>query len=94
MGTQPPLATHTSTYDHTHLRTRDPVRSPIDKKVRARLVVGWVTTSESLVLYVFLFLSLLLLSAGYIPLRISLSSKGVRFPGWYMRYISITFYPR
>jgi len=46
------------------------------------------------VLYVFLFLSLLLLSAGYIPLRISLSSKGVRFPGWYMRYISITFYPR
>ena len=41
------------TYDHTHWRTRDPVRSPIDKSVRARLVVGSVTTSESLVLYVF-----------------------------------------
>ena len=40
------------TYDHTHWKTRDPVRSPIDKPVRARLVVGSVTTSESLVLYV------------------------------------------
>jgi hypothetical protein len=44
---------HPSTYDHTHWRTRDPVRSPIDKPVRARLVVRSVTTSESLVLYVF-----------------------------------------
>ncbi|KAK0755088.1 hypothetical protein B0T18DRAFT_455458, partial [Schizothecium vesticola] len=35
-------------------KTRDPVRSPIDKPVRARLVVGSVTTSESLVLYVLL----------------------------------------
>jgi hypothetical protein len=43
----------TTTYDHTHWRTRDPVRSPIDKPVRAKLVVGSVTTSESLVLYVF-----------------------------------------
>ena len=49
----PPLI---STYDHRHLRTRDPVCSPIDKQVTARLVVGWVTTSESLVLYVFCFL--------------------------------------
>ncbi|KAI3320080.1 hypothetical protein HD806DRAFT_507670 [Xylariaceae sp. AK1471] len=39
-----------STYDHTHWKTRDPVRSPIDKPVRAKLVVGSVTTSESLVL--------------------------------------------
>ena len=50
------LMTETSTYDHTHWRIRDPVRSPIDKPVRARLVVGWVTTSESLVLYVFVVL--------------------------------------
>lgn len=42
-----------STYDHTYQRTRDPVRSPLDKLVRARLVVGSVTTSESLVLYAF-----------------------------------------
>jgi hypothetical protein len=36
-----------STYDHTIWKTRDPVRSPIDKPVRAGLVVGSVTTSES-----------------------------------------------
>ncbi|KAK3692681.1 hypothetical protein B0T22DRAFT_22334 [Podospora appendiculata] len=48
------MASHSITYDHTHLRTRHPVRSALDKQVRARLVVGWVTTSESLVLYVFL----------------------------------------
>jgi hypothetical protein len=46
----------TVTYDHRHRKTRDPVRSPIDKPVIARLVLGWVTTGESLVLYV-LFLS-------------------------------------
>ena len=48
----------TVTYDHIHLKTRDPVRSPIDKQVRARLVLGWVTTGESLVLYVFLLVHL------------------------------------
>jgi hypothetical protein len=48
-----------STYDHTYQRTRDPVRSPLDKLVRARLVVGSVTTSESLVLYVFFWLGFL-----------------------------------
>ncbi len=36
-------------------QTRDPVRSPIDKPVRAKLVAGSVTTSESLVLLVFFF---------------------------------------
>ena len=41
------------TYDHTHWKTRDPVRSPIDKPVRGGLVVGSVTTSESPLLYVF-----------------------------------------
>ncbi|KAK3385274.1 hypothetical protein B0H63DRAFT_472641 [Podospora didyma] len=44
--------TQNITYDHRHWKARDPVRSPIDKPVTARLVVGWVTTSESLVLYV------------------------------------------
>ena len=44
-----------STYDHRRLRTRDPVRSPIDKQAIARLVLGWVTTGESLVLYVIYF---------------------------------------
>jgi hypothetical protein len=44
-----------STYDHSFQRTRDPVRSPIDKLESDRLVVGWVTTSESLLLYVLLY---------------------------------------
>jgi hypothetical protein len=42
----------TVTYGHRRLRTRDPVRSPIDKQAIARLVLGWVTTGESLVSYV------------------------------------------
>jgi hypothetical protein len=49
------LATSTSTYDHRYQRTRDPVRSPIDKLVIVRLVLGWVTTGESLMLYVLHF---------------------------------------
>ncbi len=40
-------------YDHTHRKARDPVRSPQVKLMRAGLVVGSVTTSEYLVLYVF-----------------------------------------
>ena len=58
---KPTLPLDTDTYDHRYWRTRDPVRSPIDKPVTARLVIGSVTTSESLVLYVFsLLLSLFL----------------------------------
>ncbi|KAH8587490.1 hypothetical protein B0O99DRAFT_526677, partial [Bisporella sp. PMI_857] len=36
-------------------RTGHPVRSAIHKPQIGRLVVGWVTTSESLLLYVFCF---------------------------------------
>ena len=43
------------TYDHTSKKTRDPVRSPIDKLERAGSVLRWVTTGESPVLYVFFF---------------------------------------
>jgi hypothetical protein len=39
-------------YDHIHWKTRDPIRSPIDKPARARVVVESVTISEFLVLYV------------------------------------------
>jgi hypothetical protein len=42
-------------YDHRYWKTRDPVRSPIDKPVTARPVLGWVTTGESLVSYIFVF---------------------------------------
>ena len=64
------LTQEPSTYDHTHWKTRDPVRSPIDKPVRARLVVGSVTTSESLVLYVsFFFLFLLFYNQSRLEVR-------------------------
>ncbi|KAI1503294.1 hypothetical protein F5X99DRAFT_110554 [Biscogniauxia marginata] len=41
--------TTTITYDHRTQNTRHPVRSALDKLGTARLVVGSVTTSESLV---------------------------------------------
>ena len=50
--------THTEmdgTYDHRLRRIGHPVRSAIHKPQIGRLVVGWVTTSESLLLYVFCF---------------------------------------
>jgi hypothetical protein len=42
------------TYDHRIMRARLPVRSAIFKHDTGRLVVKWVTISESLLLYVFL----------------------------------------
>jgi hypothetical protein len=47
--------TNAFTYDHRLEKMRDPVRSPISKLQIGRLVVGWVTTSEYLLLYVFWF---------------------------------------
>jgi hypothetical protein len=43
----------TGIYDHRLRRTGHPVRSAIHKPQIGRLVVGWVTTSEYLLLYVF-----------------------------------------
>ena len=55
----------TFTYDHRLERIGHPVRSAIHKLQIGRLVVGWVTTSEYLLLYVFvlffLFCSVLFL---------------------------------
>lgn len=42
-----------NTYDHRTLKTRLPVRSALFKQRTGGLVVGWVTTSESPLLYVF-----------------------------------------
>jgi hypothetical protein len=44
-----------STYDHRIMNTRLPVRSALFKHDTGGLVVKWVTISESLLLYVFLF---------------------------------------
>jgi hypothetical protein len=43
------------TYDHRTLKIRLPVRSAIYKQCTGGLVVRWVTTSESPLLYVFVF---------------------------------------
>ena len=45
-------------YDQRLWKARDPVCSPLDKLETAGLVVGWVTTSESPVLYMYFFLFL------------------------------------
>ncbi|KAJ5122773.1 hypothetical protein N7526_009710 [Penicillium atrosanguineum] len=47
------MAGEVHTYDHRVWRTGLPVRSAVLKPHAGRLVVGWVTTSESLLLYVF-----------------------------------------
>ena len=48
------------TYDHRLKRTGHPVRSAFHKLQIGRLVVGWVTTSEYLLLYVFWLLFLVI----------------------------------
>src|SRR5258708_21809131 len=51
------------TYDHRVWKIGLPVRSAVLKPHAGRLVVGWVTTSESLLLYVyFLFPSIIRLN--------------------------------
>ena len=46
---------HPDTYDHRVWKTGLPVRSAVLKPHAGELVVGWVTTSESSLLYVFVF---------------------------------------
>jgi hypothetical protein len=52
------------TYDHRTLKIRLPVRSAIYKQCTGGLVVRWVTTSESPLLYVFGFLLVFFFLAG------------------------------
>ncbi|KAH0270287.1 hypothetical protein KCU91_g8157, partial [Aureobasidium melanogenum] len=40
-----------NTYGHSQLKTGHPVRSAIHKQLNGRLVLRWVTTWESLLLY-------------------------------------------
>jgi hypothetical protein len=44
-----------STYGHSQLKTGHPVRSAIHQQLNGRLVLRWVTTWESLLLYVLHF---------------------------------------
>ncbi|KAG9512573.1 hypothetical protein KCV07_g9345, partial [Aureobasidium melanogenum] len=44
---------------HSQLKTGHPVRSAIHKQLNGRLVLRWVTTWESLLLYVLLFTTII-----------------------------------
>ncbi|KAG9648759.1 hypothetical protein KCU64_g9681, partial [Aureobasidium melanogenum] len=52
---------------HSQLKTGHPVRSAIHKQLNGRLVLRWVTTWESLLLYVFVFFLFVLLTGFFFP---------------------------
>ena len=54
------LVAHSFTYDHRTMRIRLPVRSAIYKHCTGGLVVRWVTTSESPLLYVFALFAMMI----------------------------------
>ncbi|KAH0288263.1 hypothetical protein KCU62_g5265, partial [Aureobasidium sp. EXF-3399] len=60
---------------HSQLKTGHPVRSAIHKQLNGRLVLRWVTTWESLLLYVLCFFVLLTMSCRY-PSSYSLRADG------------------
>ncbi|KAJ9480640.1 hypothetical protein VN97_g12904 [Penicillium thymicola] len=53
-----PFMVNIGTYDHRVWKIGLPVRSAVLKPHAGELVVGWVTTSESSLLYVFCFCSI------------------------------------
>ena len=63
------------TYDHRTLKIRLPVRSAIYKQCTGGLVVRWVTTSESPLLYVFAFCLTSLSSRVVHPRRVLPSGR-------------------
>ncbi|KAG9514099.1 hypothetical protein KCV07_g8313, partial [Aureobasidium melanogenum] len=68
-----PVERHT--YVHSQLKTGHPVRSAIHKQLNGRLVLRWVTTWESLLLYVLSLLTFLLLML----LCVAMNSVGCLF---------------
>ena len=76
-------------YDHRYWKTRDPVRSPTDKPVTARPVLGWVTTGESLVLYIFLPITTESVQLREVPPS-GRSSKSISLIGYGVAVTSMT----
>jgi hypothetical protein len=72
------------TYDHRLKNIGHPVRSAIHKLQIGRLVVGWVTTSEYLLLYVFLFFYLVF---SFSPGTPSLRLKGLSLSCWKGKWV-------
>jgi hypothetical protein len=70
------LGARSITYDHRCQRIRDPVCSPRDKLTTAGSVVGWVTTSESPVLYVIFFFFFFVLLFSFVSNRSSMVLSG------------------
>ncbi|KAH0285358.1 hypothetical protein KCU62_g7531, partial [Aureobasidium sp. EXF-3399] len=60
---------------HSQLKTGHPVRSAIHKQLNGRLVLRWVTTWESLLLYVLL----LVIVVMFLYLFVVCKSLGVRY---------------
>ena len=80
------------TYGHSQLKTGHPVRSAIHKQLNGRLVLRWVTTWESLLLYVLLFVSLRYQhhatldpkDNNFVPLLLNMSFG---YSAWYIPFI-------
>jgi hypothetical protein len=69
------LSTISATYDHRLWRIGHPVRSAVHKPQIGRSVVGSVTTSESLLLYVLLFSLIVLGNVGAVSPRCGLVGR-------------------
>ena len=74
------------TYDHRVWKTGLPVRSAVLKPHAGELVVGWVTTSESSLLYVFLFALYVLFSNVRLQPGIIMMGDGRIYILYYMGY--------
>ena len=72
------LSRETSTYGHSQLKTGHPVRSAIHKQLNGRLVLRWVTTWESLLLYVLCFCWQSSSFARIKPIRKNERKQGIR----------------
>lgn len=71
-----------STYGHRQMNIEDPVRSPVLKHLTARLVLRWVTTWESRVLYVLPFFGALTSGGDNLSLAIKRIGKQRNFRHW------------
>ncbi|KAG9945493.1 hypothetical protein KCU85_g7176, partial [Aureobasidium melanogenum] len=67
-----------NTYGHSQLKTGHPVRSAIHKQLNGRLVLRWVTTWESLLLYVLHLLVALLRATCPCPYFYFIHPPGTR----------------
>jgi hypothetical protein len=89
----------TSTYGHSQLKTGHPVRSAIHKQLNGRLVLRWVTTWESLLLYVLQLVLLMMMTtikqkspriSDVMTADVSLLEYG--YMSWYIVFRVLSFF--